>query len=95
MADLIEKYRGDTLVGSLLNSYEAAINDPANELIHLYEIRDALVAKFGKEKAAKQTLGINKDQWDIIGRVANSEPLRQGRHRGKNADCSEIRQRLS
>ncbi len=39
---LASKHRKEPVVGSLLKSYSAAIADPQNALIHLYEIRDAL-----------------------------------------------------
>lgn len=73
----------DAVASSILRSYAAAVNDPANELVHLYEIRDALAAHFGGEKPAITALGITSAQWSTLGRLANEEPLRQGRHRGK------------
>jgi len=60
------------------------VNDPNNELVHLYEIRDTLSKKFGGENAACQALNISAAQWSRLGQLANNEPLRQGRHRGKN-----------
>ena len=85
LADLAEKYRdSDSTTASLLNSYKAAVNDPNNELVHLYEIRDTLSKKFGGENAACQALNISAAQWSRLGQLANNEPLRQGRHRGKN-----------
>jgi hypothetical protein len=84
IAELIQKHRPtDTLLDALLKSYQASISDPDNELIHLYEIRDALVEKFRK-KARKQ-LNITDSEWSRFGHLANDEPLRQGRHRGKKA----------
>lgn len=62
---------------------QASVKDPDNELVHLYEIGDALAKKFGDAVRAK--LGITRAQWSRFGRLANNEPLRQGRHRGKNA----------
>jgi hypothetical protein len=85
LAELAEKYRQkDSVVGSLLNSYNGAVNDPDNELVHLFEIREAITKKFGKESDAKRTLGIIRTQWSRFGKLANDEPLKQGRHRGKN-----------
>ena len=74
----------DPIVNSILRSYSAAVNDPANELVHLYEIRDALSTHFGGEWQAKQTLNISSTAWSRFGRLGNDEPLRQGRHRGQN-----------
>jgi hypothetical protein len=58
------------------------VADPDNELVHLYEIRDALATKFGGEGAVRSALGIRSKEWSSLGQRANSEPLRQGRHRG-------------
>ena len=33
----------------LLNSYSQSVSDPANELVHLYEVRDALATHYGRE----------------------------------------------
>lgn len=85
LADLAEKYRSkDTFVASLLKSYNDAINDPGNELVHLYEIRDSITKRFGGESTARKMLGISQKQWSKLGKLANDEPLKQGRHRGKN-----------
>jgi hypothetical protein len=85
LAELAEKYRQqDPLVASVLHSYNEAVNDPDNELVHLYEIRDAMAKHFGGESAAQRVLGISGKQWSRLGKVANDEPLKQGRHRGKN-----------
>jgi hypothetical protein len=85
LAELVEKYRQkDSFVASLLNSYNEAVNDPDNELVHLYEIRDAIAKKFGGESAARSALGITGAQWSRLGKLANDEPLKQGRHRGKS-----------
>jgi hypothetical protein len=84
LAELVAKYRStDGLLASLLRSYDAAVRDPNNELVHLYEIRDALSVRFGGEPAARAMLGIISSQWSRMGQLCNSEPLRQGRHRGK------------
>jgi len=84
LAELVEKYsRIDATVSSLLKSYQMSINDPNNELVHLYEIRDALSKKFGGETAARDALNISSTQWSRFGQLANNEPLKQGRHRGK------------
>jgi hypothetical protein len=85
LAELAEKYRQkDPFLASILHSYNEAVNDPDNELVHLYEIRDAIAKHFGGELAAKSVLGISGTQWSRLGKLANDEPLKQGRHRGKN-----------
>jgi len=84
LAELISTYRPtDLLLDLLLKSQDAAVRDPNNELVHLYEIRDALSAKFGSESATRAALGIGSTPWSRLGQLCNNEPLRQGRHRGK------------
>jgi hypothetical protein len=84
LAELAEKYRSqDQVLASILVSYKMAVNDPGNELVHLYEIRDALSARFGEEIAARTALAISDAKWKRLGQLANSDPLRQGRHRGR------------
>ena len=84
LAELVNAHRAtDSLLASLLKSQAAAVCDSNNELVHLYEIRDALSVKFGGETATRTALGIGKPQWSRFGHLCNDEPLRQGRHRGK------------
>ena len=75
---------GDLVATSLMTSYKAAVSDPDNELVHLYEIRDALSKYFLGEKLARKVLNLTKDDWSYLGRLANDEPLIQGRHRGRS-----------
>jgi len=85
LAELVEKYRQrDPFVAVMLHSYNEAVNDRDNELGHLYDIRDATAKRFGDESAAKSVLGISGTQWSRLGKLANVEPLKQGRHRGKS-----------
>ena len=74
---------GDVVLNSILRSYMAAVNDPRNELIHLYEIRDALSDRFEGQAQATAALGVSGSAWSTLGRLADGEPLREGRHRGK------------
>lgn len=74
----------DPLVGKLLSSFGTAVADPTDELVHLYEIRDALSSHFGGAKATQDILGISKSEWDRLGRIACAEPIQQGRHRGEH-----------
>jgi hypothetical protein len=69
----------------LLKSYRAAVNDPADEFIHLFEIRDALKKHFGGEHNAKKQLGVSDTRWTRLGKLANNEPVEQGRHRGQHS----------
>jgi len=70
------------LLCGLLTSYSQAISDPANEMTHLYEVRDALAKHHGGEAATRTALGIGSGDWRRIGQLANAEPLEQSRHRG-------------
>lgn len=84
LAQLISRHReADETVTGMLRSYDAAVQDPQNELVHLYEIRDALVARFGGKYDAIKALGIAEQDWQRLGQLCNIEPLRQGRHRGE------------
>jgi hypothetical protein len=86
LAARVENLRAkDPLLAALLQSYDKAVRDPDNELVHLYEIRDALSKRFGEGNAARLALGISSGAWTRLGKLANDEPLRQGRHRGKSA----------
>jgi hypothetical protein len=69
---------------SMVESYAASITDPANELVHLYEVRDALTKHFRREGLARKALGITAAEWRLLGQLANDAPIEQGRHRGKH-----------
>lgn len=85
LAELVTTYRaGDVLLTSLLKSYDAGVRDPDNELVYLYEIRESLSAHFGGDASTRATLGLSSSEWSRFGHLCNSEPLRQGRHRGKS-----------
>ena len=84
LAERISLHRpNDSLLASLLKSQTAAVRDPNNELVHLYEIRDALSANFGGGNSARAALDIGSAAWSRLGQLCNDEPLRQGRHRGR------------
>jgi len=83
-ASLVGKHRAtDATLDQMLKSYQKSVRDPSNELVHLYEIRDSLSDRFGSKKNAVKELDITNDEWNEIGKLANSLPLKQGRHRGK------------
>jgi hypothetical protein len=71
---------------SLFESYSRSVTDPDDELVHLYEVRDALSGHYGGEDSARDALGISKGEWKRLGVLANVEPLEQGRHRGKHPE---------
>jgi hypothetical protein len=87
---LVSKHVAENNVLALLRSYEDSVRDSNNELLYLYEIRDAFSLKFGGEIAAISALKtISRSEWSWFGNLCNNEPLRQGRHRGKR--YSELR----
>ena len=61
LAELVEKHRTQSpVLGGLLNSWNSSIHEPDNELVYLYEIREALSKEFGNEKEARRILNITK-----------------------------------
>lgn len=88
LAELVAAHRAsDGLLAAMLRSYGESVRDPNNELVHLYEIRDALSAKFDGENSARAALTITASQWSRLGQLCNNEPLCQGRHRGKTGEA--------
>lgn len=84
-SNLAAKYYSDPIVQSILKSYAAAVNDPRNELIHLFEVIDTLKKTFSNDREkARRAIDVSKEQWDRLWKLANDEPLNQGRHRGKH-----------
>jgi hypothetical protein len=71
------------LLKQMLRSYSEAVSDSSNELVHLYEIRDAVQSHFGDEGTARRVLAVSTADWTKLGRLANIEPVREGRHRGR------------
>jgi hypothetical protein len=85
------KFRNkDQTLNQMLKSYSSSVSDPINELVHLYEIRDAVSKKFCVESNTRSKLNITKKEWSDFGLIANKKPLLRGRHRGNNA--GELRQ---
>lgn len=81
---LAPKLNQSPILRRLFESYSRAVGDPDDELVHLYEIRDALCEHYGGEKPTRTALGIRKGEWQRLGSLANAEPLEQSRHRGKH-----------
>ena len=75
----------DVTLHGMLQSHRRAVSDPDNELISLYEIRDALQKRFAGEKSARQATGGSLNNWKRLGYLANTAPVRQGRHRGQHS----------
>lgn len=91
----------DQTARKMLESFNMAVRDPDNELVHLFEVWEALPKKFGNEIAAKNALGITTAARSRLGVLANDEPLNQGRHRGRhvgslrNATAEELNEARS
>lgn len=75
----------DRTARKMLDSFDAAVRDPENELVHLYEVWEALKQEFRGEANARNALGISNRVRSTLTRLANDEPLNQGRHRGRHA----------
>lgn len=76
----------DQPLSRMLKSYNAAVRDSADELVHLYEVRDCATTRFGSQADAMSALHISRKKWSRLGHICNELPLQEGRHRGKAAD---------
>lgn len=72
---------GDPVLDAMVRSFNASMSDPANALVHLYEVRDAIRDRF-KPQRVVDALGLAVDHWDRMQELCCSLPLQQGRHRG-------------
>jgi len=85
-AEAMSRHRKtDPTLNQMVDSYQMSVKDSANEFVHLYEIRDALTARFNSKKLALKELYITSEQWNEIGMLANALPVKQGRHRGNSS----------
>lgn len=82
--ELLSKHDNDILLDAMLKSYDAAVNDPENEFVHLYEIRDALDKYSGNLKTTN-FFKISEDDWKRFSKLTNNTPTNQSRHRGTHA----------
>jgi hypothetical protein len=76
----------DEIMKKITGSLSAAISDRKNLFIHLEEIREVLKKEFGGEKETPKALGISAKDWNHFGKLANDDPLAEGRHRGKHLE---------
>lgn len=84
LAEGFATFRGrDPVLDRMARSYRAAIETPTDELLHLYEIRDAAQTRFHGKERAMSALSIDPAEWSWFGMFCNVHPIRQGRHRGK------------
>lgn len=95
-----ELIQSDIALKRMFQSFHNALEDKDNLFIHLYEVRDTLVSKFGNGGMVRRVLGISSSDWSKFGNLANNDPLLEGRHRGKHgalrsADSTEREWALS
>lgn len=83
---LLPKLGQSATLRKMVESYSRAVQDPDDELVHLFEICEAAKQYFGNESAARSALGISKKKWGLLAIPANDENIRQGRHRGKREE---------
>jgi len=74
----------NSVVRKMLGSLGAAINDPDNEFVYLYEVVECLEAYFGGETKSVDILGFDIARWRRLGKLTNNKKLTQGRHRGRH-----------
>ncbi len=101
LGTLGEKHRSDKVLKALLNSYDSAVNDHANELVYLFEIQEAISARFQGDAAARRAVGLDEDEWPRLVALTNNALFMQGRHRGqkigalRNATSAELEEARS
>jgi hypothetical protein len=83
---VMPKLASSSTLKALLESYDAAVSHPTSELVHLYEILDALGSYYGGKEKARRKLQIPKREWQRLSGLANDEPLKEGRHRGSHSN---------
>ena len=83
---LIPKLARSATLNALLESYNAAVSHPANELVRLFEIREKLSEHYGGDDAMRRRLGISEKHWKRFGSLTNDLPLKEGRHCGKHSN---------
>jgi hypothetical protein len=81
---IARKVGRSAVLAKIVESYCQAIADSRNELIHLYEVRDAIAEYYGSESEAQRQLSLTKKDWEVLGVLANTRPLTGGRHRGRH-----------
>lgn len=85
--DVARLLPNDLILRRMLQSYRTALSDKENMLIHLHEVREALVTECGGDSTnAKSLLDVSSSDWSRFGRLANNEPVREGRHRGRHVE---------
>jgi hypothetical protein len=83
LAEALICHSDDPLLVSMVASFRASISDPTDSFVHLYEIKEQLLSRFGK--SFTHTLGVDDDDVRKYIHELSNAAIRQGRHRGKHA----------
>lgn len=83
-AKVVTKHLGDDFFRRAWESFNLAFGKDEHAINHLYDVRDAVFGKFGKEEVARDALGIHKKEWSEFGRIFNVRAVIGGRHNGKH-----------
>ena len=86
MRDQIACHGDDATLRRMLAGYSAATKDSADELVHLFEVVDALNRQFRSRSTVRRELGLLKRDIDPLPELANDAPVAEGRHRGRHED---------
>lgn len=78
----IIKHFGDGLFRRTWESFSLALRTNDHDIGHLYDVRDALIRKFGNENAALQALDLSRREWNEFGKIFNNGAVLGGRHNG-------------
>ena len=90
---LSAKYSENLEVQPVLRNYKSAIDEPINELSHLYAARKVLSTRFKGSKNVCAALNLEESDWSRLGKLCNFIPVQQGRHRGRK--YKQLRQATS
>ena len=85
LASRLLAHNDDPVLQALRSSFRKAVEDPRNEFVYLYEIREAISTKMGGELKAREQLKLSKKEWGRLGQLCCHLPVVQGRHRGAHA----------
>ncbi|PAJ86377.1 hypothetical protein DF159_21230 [Burkholderia ubonensis] len=80
----VVKHLGDDFFRRAWESFNLAFGADEHAINHLYDVRDAVTAKFGKDDQARKALGIHKSEWSEFGKIFNDGAVKGGRHNGKH-----------
>lgn len=77
------RFIGDPYYRRAWESYSLALAEHDHAISHLYDIRDAAKKRIGN---AQKFLKVSGDEWDRFGKILNDQPVKGGRHNGKQPE---------